>query len=82
MVGQTKDSLSPYDERRARLNCAYEIVLHGGGLRQRKYCLKNKLIDLLEYVDDVVDEDWKEYHVNGPLTRNRKDPSQTYDDSH
>uniref|UniRef100_A0A915KHZ9 Uncharacterized protein n=1 Tax=Romanomermis culicivorax TaxID=13658 RepID=A0A915KHZ9_ROMCU len=37
---------------------------------QRKYCLKNKLMDLLEYIDlnEVVDEDWEEDQVDRPPT--------------
>uniref|UniRef100_A0A915IEI7 Uncharacterized protein n=1 Tax=Romanomermis culicivorax TaxID=13658 RepID=A0A915IEI7_ROMCU len=43
----------------------------------------NKLIGLLRYVDlldEVVDEDWEEDQIGRPLTRNRKDPFQMYDD--
>uniref|UniRef100_A0A915JYL3 Reverse transcriptase RNase H-like domain-containing protein n=1 Tax=Romanomermis culicivorax TaxID=13658 RepID=A0A915JYL3_ROMCU len=43
---------------------------------------KNKSIDLLQYVDlldQVVDEDWEEDQLGRPLTRNRKDPFQMYD---
>uniref|UniRef100_A0A915KNR6 Uncharacterized protein n=1 Tax=Romanomermis culicivorax TaxID=13658 RepID=A0A915KNR6_ROMCU len=59
------------------------MIIKTGGANRWRVKLKNKLMDLLEYVDllnEVMDEDREEDQVDRPLTRNRKDPFQIHDD--